>query len=67
MHFGPAEGPAFFRPYGWAVAEERSMLDEARRLHRQMPLAWLMRLTWITEKQREKARRISQIIELVRA
>lgn len=67
MHFGPAEGPAFFRPYGWAVAEERSMLDEARRLHRQMPLAWLMRLTWITEKQREKAQRISQIIELVRA
>ncbi len=67
MHFGPAEGPAFFTPYGWALAEERSMLDEARRLHREMPLAWLMRLTWITQKQREKARRISQIIELVRA
>jgi methyltransferase (TIGR00027 family) len=67
MHFGPAEGPAFFRPYGWMVAEERSMLEEARRLHREMPLAWLMRLTWITEKQKEKARRITRIIELVRA
>lgn len=67
MYFGPAEGAAFFGPHGWVVAEERSMLDEARRLHREMPLAWLMRLTWITEKQKEKARRITQIIELVRA
>jgi methyltransferase (TIGR00027 family) len=67
MHFGPAEGPAFFRPYGWALAEERSMLDEARRLRREMPLAWLWRLTWITQKQKEKARRITQVCELVRA
>jgi hypothetical protein len=32
-----------------------------------MPLVWLWRLTWITEKQKEKARRMSQVIELVRA
>ena len=67
MHFGPAEGAAFFRPFGWAVAAERSMLEEARRLQREMPLAWLWRMFWFTEKQRERARRISQIIELVRA
>ncbi|MGE5231317.1 MAG: class I SAM-dependent methyltransferase [Deltaproteobacteria bacterium] len=66
MHFGPAQGSAFFQPYGWKVAEERSGLEEARRLRREMPLAWLMRLTWITAKQRETARRITQFIELVR-
>ena len=66
MHFGPADGPAFFRPYGWAVAEERSMLDEGRRLHREMRLAWLFRMMAFTEKRREVARRVSQIVELTR-
>jgi methyltransferase (TIGR00027 family) len=67
MHFGPAEGAGFFRPYGWNAVEERSMLEEGRRLHREMRLAWLWRLLWVTEKQRARARRISQVIELVRA
>jgi len=67
MHFGPAEGAGFFRPYGWSVVEERSMLEEGRRLHREMRLVWLWRLLWVTEKQRERARRISQVIELARA
>lgn len=66
MHFGPAEGAEFFRPYGWDVVEQRSMLDEARRLHREMRLAWFWRLLAVTRKQRERARQISQIIELVR-
>ena len=66
MHFAPADGPAFFRPYGWAVAEERSMLDEGRRLHREMRLAWLFRMMAFTEKRREVARRVSQIVELTR-
>jgi len=44
MQFAPEEGPAFFAPYGWNVVESRSMGMEARRLHREMPLAWLWRL-----------------------
>jgi methyltransferase (TIGR00027 family) len=43
--FAPEEGPDFFRPYGWKVAEFRPVFDEARRLKREMPLAWL--LAWI--------------------
>ena len=65
--FGPADGGGFFRPYGWVVAEERSMLEEGRRLRREMRLAWLWRLLWVTEKQRTQARRVSLVIELVRA
>lgn len=42
--FGPAEGPAFFEPYGWRPAEVRSTLEEAARLKREPPLAWLSRL-----------------------
>src|SRR5215210_1219100 len=46
--FAPEEGPEFFRPYGWDVAEFRPVFDEARRLKREMPLAWL--LAWIGRK-----------------
>jgi methyltransferase (TIGR00027 family) len=40
--FAPEDGPAFFRPFGWDVAEFRPVFDEARRLRREMPLAWLL-------------------------
>lgn len=43
--FAPEEGPGFFRPSGWEAAEFRPVFDEARRLRREMPLAWL--LAWI--------------------
>lgn len=43
--FAPEEGAAFFRPFGWNVAEFRPVFDEARRLRREMPMAWL--LAWI--------------------
>lgn len=43
--FAPEDGPAFFRPYGWEVAEFRPVFDEGRRLGREMPLARL--LAWI--------------------
>jgi len=46
--FAPEEGPGFFCPYGWHVAEFRPVFDEARRLKREMPLAWL--LAWIGQK-----------------
>ncbi len=41
--FAPPEGLDFFRPHGWVARSTRSLLDEARRLGREMPLPWLMR------------------------
>jgi methyltransferase (TIGR00027 family) len=41
--FAPSEGLEFFRPHGWAPGSTRSLMDEARRLRREMPLGWLMR------------------------
>ncbi len=43
FRFGPADSAAFFAPLGWREKEYRSMLGEARRLRREMPLAWLWR------------------------
>lgn len=43
--FAPEEGAGFFRPHGWNVAEFRPVFEEARRLKREMPMAWL--LAWI--------------------
>ncbi len=45
IHFGPAEGPEFFRPSGWKPLEFREFLDESRRLKREMPMAWMVRVT----------------------
>ena len=44
FRFGPAEGTAFFEPYGWREAEFRSTWDESMRLKRTMPGAWLWKL-----------------------
>ena len=66
--FGPAEGTAFFSPYGWREAEFRSTWDESERLQRMMPGAWfwkiLMRLQ--PAKRREEGRRMSGIVLLER-
>jgi methyltransferase (TIGR00027 family) len=43
--FAPDNGPDFFRPFGWNVAEFRPVFEEGRRLRREMPMAWL--LSWI--------------------
>ncbi len=43
MRFAPDEGPAIFRAFGWNDAEVRTVSKEARRLKREMPLAWLFR------------------------
>jgi methyltransferase (TIGR00027 family) len=40
--FAPPEGLEFFRPHGWVPRSTRSLMDEARRLRREMPLGWLM-------------------------
>jgi methyltransferase (TIGR00027 family) len=42
--FAPEEGTKFFEREGWKVSEVRSMLDEAHRLKREMPLSLLLRL-----------------------
>lgn len=43
FRFAPEEGSDFFRQFGWREAEFRGMMEEARRLRREMPLAWLWR------------------------
>jgi methyltransferase (TIGR00027 family) len=34
LRFAPEEGPAFFQPFGWEVAELHSLVEESRRLER---------------------------------
>jgi methyltransferase (TIGR00027 family) len=61
MKFGPAEGTAYFGPSGWRELEWRSTGDEARRLHREMRMAWLWRFMGLitTAKSRERWRRFA--------
>ncbi|HEU4989160.1 MAG TPA: class I SAM-dependent methyltransferase [Gemmatimonadaceae bacterium] len=68
FQFAPAESTAFFEPFGWREAEFRSSIDEARRLHRDMPLGWLWRfLSRLGPKARqEEMRRMSGIVLLER-
>ena len=42
--FGPPDSAAFFAPLGWKQVTYRSMMDEARRLKREMPMMWLWRI-----------------------
>lgn len=44
FRFAPEEAEEFFRPAGWAPIEFRMTAEEAHRLGREMPLAWLCRL-----------------------
>jgi methyltransferase (TIGR00027 family) len=63
--FGPADGPAFFEPYGWRPAEVRSALEEAARLRREPRLAWLSRLLLaLAPRQREIYRKLSLYVLL---
>ena len=67
--FGPAEGTAFFAPYGWREVEFRSTWHEANRLKRTMRGAWLWNLMSLlmSKKRREEGRRMSGIVLLERA
>ena len=69
FRFAPADGPAFFRAFGWRLAERRSCIDEARRLRREHPLAWLWRLLRpITPAPRlEEIRWLASYVRLERA
>jgi methyltransferase (TIGR00027 family) len=64
FRFGPAEGTAFFAPFGWLESEFRSSWDESLRLNRTMPGAWLWTLLSKLQSQqkREAGRRMSGIV-----
>ena len=68
LKFAPEEGVEFFRPFGWREREYRSTFEEAKRLRRQMRLAWLFRLIFAlsSRARRERARRFSGIVLLER-
>ncbi len=68
FRFAPAEGTAFYAKYGWKEMEFRSAMDEARRLHREMRMAWLWRFMGRLQpaKTREEFRRMSGIVLLER-
>jgi methyltransferase (TIGR00027 family) len=64
FRFGPAEGTAFFAPFGWREAEFRSTWDESFRLRRTMRGAWLWKLlSHLQPKAKQEAgRRMSGIV-----
>jgi methyltransferase (TIGR00027 family) len=64
FRFGPAEGTAFFAPYGWRETEFRSTWDESFRLDRKMPGAWLWNVLsqFQSAQKREANRRMSGIV-----
>ena len=64
FRFGPAQGTAFFAPYGWRETEFRSTWDESLRLQRTMPNLWLWKLLHRLQSahQREQLRRMSGIV-----
>ena len=66
FRFGPAEGTAFFIPFGWREAEFRSTWDESFRLQRTMRGAWLWKLlSHLQPKAKQEAgRRMSGIVLL---
>lgn len=69
MQFAPADGTEFFRRHGWKEAEFRSTWDEAHRLKRQMPMAWLFRFLarFASAERREMFRRMGAVVLLERA
>ncbi len=64
MKFAPAEGLEFFRRYGWVPTTTKSLLDEAERLQREMPMvsaarrlfAFIPPLKRVYEKRQERFR-----------
>jgi O-methyltransferase involved in polyketide biosynthesis len=68
FRFAPAEGTRFFEAHGWKEVEFRSTWEEAKRLRREMPMAWLWRLLGVfaSRSQREQWRRFSGTVLLER-
>lgn len=60
MKFAPASGLDFFAEYGWEYRGARALMDEARRLRREMRFAALARTLWaMTARGRETWRKIA--------
>jgi len=66
--FAPAEGTAFFLPFGWKESRFCSTWDDSLRLDRQIRFAWLYRLIgrFASKERREVARRFSGNVLLER-
>jgi methyltransferase (TIGR00027 family) len=60
FRFAPADSTDFFRRFGWREREFRSMMEESRRLKREIPMAWLWRILTRLQppSRREKFRRM---------
>ena len=67
--FGPAEGTAFFEPFGWREIEYRSTGEEAKRINRQMKGMWFWSFIFrfYPKRIRERMRRFAGIVLLGRA
>jgi O-methyltransferase involved in polyketide biosynthesis len=67
MRFAPEEGPAFFAPYGWGVAQSLSMTREARRLRREMLMTrfWRLLTPLIPKDRRQMLSRMDSHVVLL--
>jgi methyltransferase (TIGR00027 family) len=54
--FAPAENTRFFAPHGWREREFRSTWEDAKRLNRRMPGAWLVDLLASLQPAEERQR-----------
>lgn len=67
MQFAPPEGPDFFLQHGWKPAEFRLSFEEAERLHRTMPYAWIWNLmSHLSSKQKREQFRRTGFLRLLR-
>ena len=67
--FGPADSVAFFGDLGWREVEYRSMMEEARRLNREMRMmgVWRFVMRFMPAKRRAVMKRFSGTVLLERA
>ena len=68
FRFGPAEGTRFFEPHGFRELEYFSLWQNALRLNRKPPMAWLWQLMGVfaTPKRKEEIKRFSGVVLLQR-
>lgn len=69
FQFAPAESSAWFLPHGWRERTYLASADEARRLGREMPGAWVFRLMsrFMRAARREEFRRMAGYVLFERA
>jgi methyltransferase (TIGR00027 family) len=67
MKFAPANGLRFFEKRGWHVRTRRSLLDEAERLEREIPIVRALRVVgrWVPPIARAYARRQANLRDKV--